>query len=66
MGIKSMKDSDFRDNETLEQFEREGGNFLSINHRFSCQLGSIEFHLAIDICNQLLWHRNDGLRSFPP
>jgi NADH-quinone oxidoreductase subunit B len=28
MGIKSMKDSDFRDNETLEQFEREGGNFL--------------------------------------
>lgn len=28
MGIKSMKESDFGDNETLKLFEQEGGNFL--------------------------------------
>jgi NADH-quinone oxidoreductase subunit B len=28
MGIKSMKDSDFRDNESLKEFEQERGNIL--------------------------------------
>jgi NADH-quinone oxidoreductase subunit B len=28
MGIKSMKDQDFRDNETLEQFKTSGSGFL--------------------------------------
>lgn len=28
MGIKSMKEKDFRDNETLDLFKRTGGNFL--------------------------------------
>src|SRR5665648_169301 len=28
MGIKSMKEEDFKDNETLELFKKEGGNIL--------------------------------------
>ena len=28
MGIKNMKDADFRDNETLELFRQSGGNVL--------------------------------------
>ena len=28
MGIKSMKEEDFRDNETLEELKKEGGNVL--------------------------------------
>ena len=28
MGIKNMKEADFRDNETLELFKKSGGNIL--------------------------------------
>ena len=28
MGIKNMKDADFRDNETLDLFKKTGGNIL--------------------------------------
>ena len=60
-----MKDADFRDNETLEMFKKTGGNILLTTIDDVIDWGRSNSIWPLDICHQLLRHRNDGHRCFP-